>query len=415
MDNILGMTQYGKTHRIRRKVLHQSFGTQKTITPFLPLQEKEVHRFLFRVLQEPDQFFNHIRTMSGAMILKMTYGYTVEPNKPDPLIDLVDRSMAHFSQCASYWFLDIIPALRYLPAWMPGTRWKKTGMEWRQTLNEVTDKPFIFAQQKLASGSSDKSFVMNSLRSRGDIPSSKDDELVLKCSAVSVYFGGADTSVNTLSSFFLLMIQFPEVQRKGQEEIDRVIGSSRLPMFSDRESLPYINAIVMEAWRWHTVTPMSLPHAANAEDVIDGFYIPKGAVILPNVWWFMHDPAVYPNPSEFNPSRFLGPNPAPNPKNHIFGYGRRICPGRYLADSSVWLTIARSLAVFDISKGLDESGSEIDPTTQYAPTPGLISRLESFKATIKPRSSRHEVLIRQLEELHDWEAGDADEVHKIVI
>lgn len=127
----------------------------------------------------------------------------------------------------------------------------------------------------------------------------------------------------------------------------------------------------------------------------------------------MHDPAVYPNPLVYDPSRYLGPNPNPDPRIHTFGYGRRICPGRYLADTSIWLTIARSLAVFNITKGLDENGREIEPHVKF--TSGLVSGVEPFKATIKPRSPAHEALIRQVEELHPWEAGDADELDKIVI
>lgn len=127
----------------------------------------------------------------------------------------------------------------------------------------------------------------------------------------------------------------------------------------------------------------------------------------------MHDPAVYPNPFVFDPSRFLGPNPAPDPADHVFGYGRRICPGQYLADVSLWLTVAYSLAVFDITKGLDENGREIEPTIQFSP--GIISHLSPFKATVKPRSLNHEALIRQVEDLYPWEAGDADELNKIVL
>ncbi|KAI0097573.1 cytochrome P450 [Nemania sp. FL0031] len=158
---------------------------------------------------------------------------------------------------------------------------------------------------------------------------------------------------------------------------------------------------------------MGVPHVTTSDDVVNGHYIPKGAIVMPNVWWFTHDPSTYPNPSAFDPSRYIGPYPAPDPTKHIFGYGRRICPGRYLATSSVWLTIAQSLSVFEISKGLDKNGREVEPTVEFSPN--LISRPEEFKATIKPRSPQHEVLIRQLEELHPWETSSADELREIVV
>ncbi|KAI3326720.1 cytochrome P450 oxidoreductase OrdA-like protein [Xylariaceae sp. AK1471] len=401
---------YDKQFRAHRKHVHSMIGTQLNAMPFLPLQETEVHRFLFRVLQEPEKLLAHIRTEAGAMILKMIYGYTIEPHRPDPLVQLADTALEQFSQSMvpGAWLVDIIPALRYIPVWMPGAGFKKTAKEWRTVLMETVGKPFQFTRQQMAKGDYEKSYV-----AKFGLDLSLEDDHIVKWTALTLYAGGADTTVNAVTSFFLAMTLYPEVQYKAREEIDRVIGSGRLPTFDDRDRLPYVNAVVTEAWRWHTVLPMGMPHVASADSVINGYYIPKGAIVMANVWWFTHDPAVYPNPSTFDPSRFLGASPCPNPRDHIFGYGRRICVGRFFANASVWLTIAQSLAVFNISKGLDENGVEIEPTVHF--TPGLISRPEPFKATIKPRSSQHEALIRQVETLHPWEKSNADELGNIVI
>ncbi|KAI1348904.1 cytochrome protein [Xylaria sp. FL0043] len=410
----LPLMPYNSTYRARRKLTHMLMGTKTIIAPYLALQDVEVHRFLFRTLREPDSLLKHIRTEAAAIILKIVYGYTVESHKPDPLVELVDTVMEQFSAATvpGAWLVDIFPALKYVPEWMPGGRWKRTAREWQRVLREVSEKPLQFARRRIASGNKDRSFVMDFHNDKGDNVNRYENDN-LKWSAFTTYGGGADTTVNTISSFFLAMTLFPNVQRRAQEEIDRVVGVNRLPTFGDRESLPYVEAVLTEAWRWHSVAPMGVAHAATAEDVVEGYRIPKGTLVLPNTWWFMHDPAVYPDPMAFDPSRYLGQNPAPDPANHIFGYGRRICPGRYIADSSVWLTIVRSLAVFDISKGLDENGCEIEPTVKF--TPGIISRPEEFKATIKPRSRQHEALIRQVEELHPWEESGAAELQNAVI
>jgi cytochrome P450 len=105
--------------------------------------------------------------------------------------------------------------------------------------------------------------------------------LVHKWSATSLYGGGADTTVSALSTFFLAMALFPDVQKRAQEEIDRVVGPSRLPVSSDKPNLPFIWATVQETHRWHPVVPMSIPHASSSENVIRGYRIPKGAVLLP--------------------------------------------------------------------------------------------------------------------------------------
>lgn len=93
-----------------------------------------------------------------------------------------------------------------------------------------------------------------------------------------------DKTVSAITTFFLAMALFPEAQKKAQYEIDEVIERDRLPTLSDRQSLPYVNALVKEVLRWHPVGPMCLPHTTSQDDIVDGHLIPKGAMILPNIW-----------------------------------------------------------------------------------------------------------------------------------
>ena len=80
------------------------------------------------------------------------------------------------------------------------------------------------------------------------------------------------------------MTLYPEIQRRAQKEVDEVIGTERIPILSDRGSLPYVEAIVLELLRWLPITPLNVPHASSEEDVFEGFYIPKGSVIMVNQW-----------------------------------------------------------------------------------------------------------------------------------
>src|SRR5215472_148748 len=82
-----------------------------------------------------------------------------------------------------------------------------------------------------------------------------------------------------------MMTLHPEIQRRGREEIDRVVGNERLPSIGDRENLPYVNAILKEVLRWHPIGPMGLPHMTTENDIFHGHLIPKGAIILPNIWY----------------------------------------------------------------------------------------------------------------------------------
>ncbi|KAF9002175.1 cytochrome P450, partial [Cyathus striatus] len=87
---------------------------------------------------------------------------------------------------------------------------------------------------------------------------------------------------SALLHFMLDMVLFPEVQRKAQQEIDRVVGKNRLPELGDRSSLPYVEAVMQEVLRWNTVAPSGIPHCSIEDDVYNGMFIPKGTVVIYN-------------------------------------------------------------------------------------------------------------------------------------
>jgi cytochrome P450 len=105
----------------------------------------------------------------------------------------------------------------------------------------------------------------------------------------------------------------------------------------------------------------------------------------------MHDPAVHHDPSEFKPERYTKPYNEPNPADIAFGFGRRACPGRYIAEQTLFLTIAQTLAVFKIHKAVDSTGKEID--VQYKQLPGLISRVSPFQYQLTARSDKCRTLV----------------------
>lgn len=337
-------------------------------------------------------------------MLDTIYGYSTSSNGRDPLINLVNKFMHEFSIASvpGAWLVDTIPWLQYLPDWVPGTGFKKTARAYTKTLDDVVQIPLDFTERQIESGTMKPSFVSGLLKDNPD----ERERYYIKCAANGLYDGGADTTVAALSTFFVAMSAFPEVQEKAREEIDRVVGDQRLPSFQDREKLPYIDAIVKEVLRWQPIAPLGLPHATDEDDEFRGYLIPKGAVIVPAICWFMKDPKVYQEPEKFKPERFLGPNPEPNPSSHFFGYGRRICPGRHLADASIYLTVAQSLASLDIKKAVDrETGKVIEP--QLGLLPGVVAHPKPYRCRITPRSERHDELIQSVEIEYPSEEGDA--------
>ncbi|EKM77717.1 hypothetical protein AGABI1DRAFT_130000 [Agaricus bisporus var. burnettii JB137-S8] len=254
--------------------------------------------------------------------------------------------------------------MKHIPSWFPGAGWKRQGLKWRDNNREVRLNAFNIVKDQMNQGTAPPSACRTLI---GNLPDStapdrvvKEDVAIDTC-AVS-FIGAAETSHSAARVFFMAMLLNPEVQKKGQAELDKVLNG-RLPEANDSPNLPYISAMVKETLRWQLVLPLAIPHVAIDADEYNGYYIPKGTIVIGNSWTFMHDPEVYKNPDEYIPDRFLKDGELdtsiPDPSTAIFGYGRRICPGRYFALNALFLMIAHTLAVFDIKPALDENGNEM--------------------------------------------------------
>ncbi|PPQ65600.1 hypothetical protein CVT26_000549 [Gymnopilus dilepis] len=406
--NTMVLLPYGDRFRRYRRMCHSLIGSAQTIQRFYPSEELEARRFLRRVLNKPADLSAHVRKTAGAVILRITHGYEVKETN-DPFVELADKATEQFSLATAPggFLVDLLPALRYVPLWFPGANFKRKALEWSKTLHDMVDGPYAFVKQQMASGSALVSYTSTLLQEK---QLTTEEELDLKWSAASLYseegltifsiLGAADTTVSALNSFFLALALHPKAMEKAQAEIDSVIGNDRLPTFDDRQNLPYTNALVSEVFRWHTVVPTAVPHRVTEDDIHEGYFIPKGALSVTVTQTkdrkFAHDPEVYANPFEFNPERFLqseGRNPEPDPRDICFGFGRRLVMrpahlihlGMHLADASIWISCAMSLAVFDVRKCI-EDGQVIEPVHEN--TTGTISHPEPFKCTVKPRTER---------------------------
>lgn len=127
----------------------------------------------------------------------------------------------------------------------------------------------------------------------------------------------------------------------------------------------------------------------------------------------MHDPKLFSDPMTFKPERFLGiegNSPELDPHSVVFGFGRRICPGRFLADSTVYLSVAQTLAVFNISNATQD-GIAITKNPKFEP--GLISQPAPFQCSITVRGPSQEAIILSVEQEHPWEPSDACELKNV--
>lgn len=200
---------------------------------------------------------------------------------------------------------------------------------------------------------------------------------------------GMDTTAISVEWAMAELIRNPRVQQKAQEELDKVIGLERVMTEADFSSLPYLQCVAKEALRLHPPTPLMLPHRASANVKVGGYDIPKGSNVHVNVWAVARDPAVWKDPSEFRPERFLEEDV--DMKGHDFrllpfGAGRRVCPGAQLGINLVTSMLGHLLHHFDWTPPEGMKPEEID----MGENPGLVTYMRTpLQAVASPRLPSH--------------------------
>ncbi|KAF5336745.1 hypothetical protein D9758_016281 [Tetrapyrgos nigripes] len=243
-----------------------------------------------------------------------------------------------------------IPFIHLLPSWFPwGDRLIATIHALGEIVREGASKPWDAVREKIKSDGNHASLI-GKLLSRTDPDNDKEIDRIKWFGFQSILLQIQQCQLSLL--FSLAMSLYPDVQSKGQEELDAVLGKRGIPTFDGRPSLPYIEAIFREVMRWHPALPMGVPHNCIEDIVYDGYYIPKvGTTIYANIWAMTHDTSVYEDADRFIPERHLCKDGHFDNINSIlaYGFGRRVCVGRYMANDTIWLAIASTLAAVDIS------------------------------------------------------------------
>ncbi|KAF8075301.1 cytochrome P450 oxidoreductase [Lyophyllum atratum] len=384
------LSQYNERFRLMRKHFKAYAGTKSAIAPYKNVQEMETKYFLARVLENPNSVLEQIRRSAGSIFLKLSHGYTIDTSGPDTLVELVENASKEFHTATlpGEWLIDAIPWMRYLPEWWPGQHFKKVGRVMYEHNMEQALRPVEFVKRQMEKGVEVPSFTSTMLR-KG---LSESDEEIIPWGANAMYGGGTDTTTAALTTFILAMVLNPDVQKKAQEELDTIIGHGRLPSLDDRPRLPYMEALLNEVHRFHPIGPMGIPHCVTQDDYYNGMLIPKDSIVLVNLWLIGHNPETYPNPHKFDPERFYKTDtPQLDPQTFIFGFGRRACPGRELANSNMFLLMSMMLSVFDISKAKDANGVEITPELKFGS--GTVSHPKPFPFSVKPRSADAEAFV----------------------
>ncbi|RXW11770.1 hypothetical protein EST38_g14085, partial [Candolleomyces aberdarensis] len=219
--------------------------------------------------------------------MRTAYGFD-DIRQNESLVHNAEKLVLEVSEASipGRFIVNYFPLLRYVPSWFPGAGFKKHFKDIAQLNFKMRCTPFEEAKRDIEDGrkGSHPSMafsLIDRLPEPGD-PNRSDLEAIARNVCALAYLAGAETTISSATALVYILASYREVQTKAQAEIEKVIGSDRLPLVSDREELPYVHAIVKEVSRWYSVVPLGLAHANTEDDEYDGYFIPKGTLILQN-------------------------------------------------------------------------------------------------------------------------------------
>ena len=167
-----------------------------------------------------------------------------------------------------------------------------------------------------------------------------------------LFLAGTETMSLTLNWAIIYAAYYPELQKEISDEIDKVLGSEKLPTESDRLKLPYVEAFINETLRYHCAGPILIPRSTTRDVIFREYHLPENTFIMVNMWSCMRDPTYWEDADKFEPKRFIdsdGNFKCKNPAMMPFSVGKRACIGESIARLQIFLIFTSLMQKFHFS------------------------------------------------------------------
>ncbi|ROV91045.1 hypothetical protein VMCG_09608 [Cytospora schulzeri] len=389
-------TPYNDRWRKHRRIA-TGWLNQKAVDSYTPVLDREATDMmiaLYEASNNGENLFNP-QPFAGRCslnnMLTIVFGMRTD-SVEHPMVKTALRLSREFMNCTGPMsnLVDFVPLLQYLP-----TQMRTRGRKLHQDLVDTYGGLINDTEQRMSRGEDVPECLSKTMLKARDEEQLDDLDMAITASAFMI--GGVETTASIMQWFSALIPAYPQIQKRAQEELDRVVGRDRLPNVEDEARLPYVHAIVKEVERCHNPFWLGTPHVASEDFTYKGKFIPKDTVLVLNTWTMHHDEKRHPNPMEFDPDRYINdPLTAsqssnlvdPYERDHwMFGAGRRICPGMVVAEREIWLTISRLIWAFTLEQvpGHPIDLKEYDGLSGRSPVPfyiKLIPRHENVKKVL---------------------------------
>ncbi|KAI0273355.1 cytochrome P450 [Gloeopeniophorella convolvens] len=389
--------------RRMRRAAQDSF-SKNVVKNYHEIQAREAIFLAHSVLADPVDMDKHMRRTSASMIMSVVYDLPpieVDDNPNVAKINKHNERVLATTQPGAHW-VEFFPWLKHVPSRF--AKWKRTAEQYHQEANTMFHELFSKVQNDV--NEIDRPSMSATLIQQQKRFGLSNVETVW--TAGDMFTAASETTAGGLMWWCAAMLAYPETQVRAQGELDAVVGRGRLPSFADFPHLPYIQAMVKEVLRWRPSVRLGVPHVSISDDWYEGVFIPRGTLVIPNIWQCNHDPALYgADAARFNPARFLdkagglvpGPPDAREEGHMAYGYGRRACVGKYLANNSLFIDIATLLWAMKFERKKDAKGNEEPVNVDDYVGDSLVNRPVSFSCHVVPRFPEAAAMLSEAREL----------------
>ncbi|CAG8333906.1 unnamed protein product [Penicillium salamii] len=387
------MHDYDEHLKLHHRILAPSLGAlgSPRYRPLIVLESKQLlFDLLTAVRTSPGEISTHsifplLERTQASIILSLHYGLRIPDCEEKMLHEIINIQTQITHIAATPGFPDLIPVLRHVPALL--SPWKRAADKLYAAQVDLYMRLFNHGRQSPGWNSTKQAIATAENFTVNKVP---DIDIAFNM-ATSVQ-GGMETFPRQLLWLFTAALHNPSVVTRAHTVLDEVVGHDRMPRFSDRAELKFIDAIANEILRWRPIAPGAIPRRADRDDELDGIKIKKGVTIMANAWAIGRDAKVF-DPAlggldDFVPERWLRVDGSgeerlmtelPLP---VFGQGRRMCQGKRVATDGLYMQIASILWAFDIQPVNDEV---VDPWEMAVA--GFMTMPREVKFRLEPRGT----------------------------
>ncbi|KAG1807412.1 cytochrome P450 [Suillus variegatus] len=334
----------GERLRRLRRVLHANL-QPKVAETYEPMQTRHAKNLVLDILNDPTNHQRHAMRYSASVIMSFTYGKITLTSYTDPEVVDINRFSARIGQAMKpgAYLVDAYPILRFVPGYLSQLKaWHKEELAFYDGQLDAVRRQMIC--------------LLTTAKCEGDFKAilckyQLGDEEVAYL-AGTIFGAGSDTTASAITIMMMAAATHTDAQARVQEELDNVVGRTRLLTFADQEMLPQVTAFMLESLRWRPVSLGGFAHCTIKDMIWKNYLIPAGATVIGNHWAIANDPEVFPEPQTFNPQRWIDDagRVSGDLRFFPFGFGRRVCPGQHFANRSVFINTALVLWAFHLSE-----------------------------------------------------------------